>query len=162
KATFSFAGAQIGTDTVLASVTNATGGSFQSNSVSVTWTSAEVCPAATPPGPRAPSLVYLGQTSGEYSDPFALAALLTDGTGSPALAAGAAQMVSAVLTDPEDGLPIAGRAVTFQADGASATATTDASGLASASITISAGAPLGPSSLAISFAGDAYLLPSAA
>lgn len=235
-AAFSFAGSQIGTDTLVATVANAAGGSFQSDSVTVSWSVADVCPSAAPPGPQAPSLVYLGAQTGEYNDPFALAALLTDGSGTPlagrsvsfalgaqtaaattdargvaraaltpsgtpgatpltasfpgdatnlpaqvalsaaiakdqtalrytgrtALAAGVSQQVSAVLTDPEDGAPIAGELVTFQAAGATASATTDATGTATAALTISTQAPLGPATLSAAFAGDAFLLPSSA
>jgi hypothetical protein len=83
------------------------------------------------------SLVYTGALTGDFND---------------------ALTVSAVLA--EDGVtPLAGRTVTFALNGAdTCTATTDAAGVASCSITPSE--PAGTYPLIVSFAGDTLYLPT--
>src|SRR5262249_40413220 len=84
NATFSYTSIFLGTDILQASVTNATGGSIQSEQVTTTWTSADPCPTPTqPPDPAQTVLVYAGPASGEFNDPLTLAAQLTDANGVP-------------------------------------------------------------------------------
>jgi RHS repeat-associated protein len=82
-------------------------------------------------------------------------------TGSPALANGTAQPVSARLTDAATGLPLAGKTVTFTLGSATASAVTDASGNAAATLALPATLPAGPAQLQITFAGDASEQPAA-
>src|SRR3954469_18255039 len=68
---------------------------------------------------------------------------------------GSATAVSATLRR-RDGTPIPGKSLSFQAGAASATATTDATGRASASMPAGAA----PSALSVSFTGDTLFAPS--
>ncbi|MBZ4421853.1 RHS repeat-associated core domain-containing protein [Myxococcus sp. RHSTA-1-4] len=79
--------------------------------------------------------------------------------GPTLLATGAPQQVRASLADADEQTAIAGRTLVFEAAGARATATTDASGVATATLSWSANAT-GPAVLAVSFAGDTYYEPS--
>ncbi|MFY0564561.1 PKD domain-containing protein [Archangium lansingense] len=80
--------------------------------------------------------------------------------GPSLLATGTPQPVRASLADADDQRPIVGRTLVFEAGGARATALTDSSGIATAVLSWSTNAT-GPSVLKVSFAGDAYYLPSA-
>lgn len=97
----------------------------------------EPCPPIGGPPPRRPSrLTYLGPTSATCGHEIRLLAQLTDETGSP----------------------LAGRALTFTFAARTATARTDAAGLAAVPVTPeAAGSPL---PLSIAFSGEPELLPS--
>jgi RHS repeat-associated protein/uncharacterized repeat protein (TIGR01451 family) len=79
--------------------------------------------------------------------------------GPTLLATGAPQQVRASLADADEQAAIAGRVLVFEAAGARATATTDASGVATATLSWGASST-GPAVLAVSFAGDTYYEPS--
>lgn len=76
------------------------------------------------------------------------------------LPTGAAQQVRAELIDADDRTPIAGRTLVFEVGGTRASATTDSSGVATASLTLAASAT-GTASLRVSFAGDTLYKSSA-
>jgi RHS repeat-associated protein len=82
-------------------------------------------------------------------------------TGSPAVANGTAQPVSARLTDAASHQPLAGKTVTFTLGSITASAVTDASGNAAATLTLPATLPAGPAQIQITFAGDASEQPAA-
>ena len=86
---------------------------------------------------RPTTLIYTGDLTAEYSDPAA---------------------VSAVLTDTLSGAPLAGKPITFTLGTQSATATTDASGVASAVIVVDQ--PAGSVTVGAAFGGDVIYLPS--
>lgn len=137
QATFTYTSALAGTDILQASVTNAAGGSIQSEQVTSTWTSAGPCPPpAQPPAPGTPVLLYAGQNSGEFNDPLVLAAQLTDGTGNP----------------------LNGRALSFGFAGQAFNATTNGNGVAV--VNIAAAPAPGAVPLSISFAGDGNFTPA--
>src|SRR5262249_16516796 len=127
-----------GTDILQAFVTNAAGGSVQSEQVTNTWVSSGPCPppSSQPPASGTPVLVYAGQNTGEFNDPLVLAAQLTDGTGNP----------------------LNGRALSFTFAGQTFAATTDGNGVA----TVNVGAAPTPGSvpLAVTFAGEANFNPA--
>ncbi|HET9285264.1 MAG TPA: RHS repeat-associated core domain-containing protein [Candidatus Angelobacter sp.] len=235
KAQFTYTSAAPGTDILQATVTNATGGSIQSEQVTTTWVSTGPCPPQTqPPAPGTPVLVYAGQSTGEFSDPLVLAAQLNDPSGNalsgraltfafaaqnfqattnengvatvniasapapgtlpltvsfsgdgnfnPAqvnttvtidreettvrylgktlLGTAVPQQVIAVLTDGVDGQPVPNRTVNFTVGSITAQAVTDASGVASTTLTLGPDQTSGPSALQISFAGDSSYKPS--
>jgi RHS repeat-associated protein len=235
NATFTYTSTLAGTDILQASVTNATGGSVQSNQVTTTWTSAEPCPPpVTPPPATGTTLNLVGSGAAEFNDPLTLAAQLTDVSGNPlggrtlsfsfggetfvattdgngvasinvpaAPAPGAApltvsfagetnfqaaqlntsiniakeetsirytggtllgtaapQPVSAVLTDSQNGQPIANETVTFRVGTVQAQAVTNAQGIASTSLTLGADQTSGPTAIQVSFAGDNLYKPS--
>jgi RHS repeat-associated protein len=83
-------------------------------------------------------------------------------TGQKALASGQALPVSAVLTDPQSHAPLAGKTVSFTLGAVSVSAATDATGTATALLTLPATLPTGPGVLQVAFAGDATTLPEAA
>lgn len=66
EANFTYTSPSVGTDTLQASVTNASGGSFSSNTVTVDWIN-----------PRSATM-YVGDASGDFHDPVTLAADLKD------------------------------------------------------------------------------------
>lgn len=72
---------------------------------------------------------------------------------------GMPQAVSALLVDPDNLSPIANKTVTFNVGTNSVSAVTNANGIASTSITLSA-TQVGPSSMTVSFAGDDFFKPS--
>lgn len=235
NAVFTYTSTVAGTDILQATVTNAIGGSIQSNQVTSTWTSANPCPApVTPPGPSATSLNLVGPGTAEFNDPLAIAAQLTDGNGNPlsgrslsfsfagqtfqattdgngigtvnfgpAPAPGATaltvnyagetnfqpaqlnssinigkeetairytggvllgtavpQPVSAVLTDPESGQPIANETITFRVGTVQAQAVTNTQGIASTTLTLGPTQASGPAAILASFAGDSFYKPS--
>ncbi len=79
--------------------------------------------------------------------------------GPTLLATGAPQQVRASLVDANEQLPIAGRALAFVVGSTRVTATTDASGIATATLSWS-GSTTGPAVLTVSFAGDLFYAPS--
>jgi RHS repeat-associated protein len=79
--------------------------------------------------------------------------------GNTLIRTGTPQSVTALLVDPDNLAPIANEPVTFRVGTATVTAVTNASGLATAAITL-ASAQVGPSSMTISFAGDGFFKPS--
>jgi hypothetical protein len=83
------------------------------------------------------TLTYTGATAGQYSDPAT---------------------VSAKLTEVATGTPLSGKTITFAIGTQTATATTDASGVATASITLTQ--PSGSYTVSASFAGDSNYQPS--
>jgi hypothetical protein len=86
---------------------------------------------------RPTTIVYNGASTGQYSDPAA---------------------VSALLTDTASGNPVSGRTVAFTIGVLSASTTTDAGGTASTSMLLLG--PTGPTSVATAFAGDSAYLPA--
>ncbi len=81
-------------------------------------------------------------------------------TGKTVVADGIAQTLTAVLTDPDGGEPLTGRTVTFTIGPITATATTDANGVASAVVNIPLSLGTGSIRLTASFAGDATNVPA--
>jgi len=65
-------------------------------------------------------------------------------TSNPNVAEGMSQIVTALLPDSDGGAPLVGRAVTFTIGAVTATATTDANGIAAAAITIPISFGTGP------------------
>ena len=136
NAAFTYTSVLSGTDILQATVTNAAGGSIQSDQVMTTWVAAGPCPpAAQPPAAGTPVLLYVGQASGEYSDALVLAGQLSDGSGNP----------------------LVGRSLAFNFAGQTFSATTDSNGVARVNIA-SAPAP-GSVPVSISFAGEANFTP---
>jgi len=86
--------------------------------------------------------------------------VLLEYTAKTLLGTAVPQPVSARLRDPDSLAPIAGRTVTFSAGTVTATAVTDANGVAATTITLGPGQMSGPSSLTVSFAGDAFYEPA--
>ncbi|MBV8201830.1 MAG: Ig-like domain-containing protein, partial [Acidobacteria bacterium] len=142
-----------GTQTLTA-VTDATGTAV----VSLTPT--------TPPGAVPLAVVFAGSVGYGGSAASVLIAIHRDDTalaytGPIAVANGQPQPLSAVLTDPQTHAPLAGKTVTFGVGSVTASGTTDATGTATASLTLPASAPTGPSVLQVAFAGDATEVPAA-
>ncbi|HKS23575.1 MAG TPA: carboxypeptidase regulatory-like domain-containing protein [Thermoanaerobaculia bacterium] len=81
-------------------------------------------------------------------------------TGKTVVANGTAQTLTALLTDPDGGEPLTGRLVTFTIGALTATATTNSSGIASATVTVPPSLGTGPIRLTASFAGDTYNVPA--
>jgi RHS repeat-associated protein len=235
NATFSYSSVLLGTDILQASVTNATGGSIQSEQVTSTWTTADPCPTPTqPPDPSQTVLINAGPASGEFNDPLTLAVQLTDAngvalagraltltfgsqtflattdsngivtesipaapapgsvpltatyagetgfkpaqlttnitidreetailyTGGTLLGTVVPQTVSAVLTDPVSGLPIANEPVTFKVGTVQAQAVTNAQGVATTTLVLGADQTTGPTAIQVFFAGDTLYKPS--
>lgn len=88
---------------------------------------------------RPSALVYIGDTTGEYSDPVTLSTVLTDGL---------------------NGQPLPGQTVDFSLGTQAGSAVTDTSGIASTQVTLDQGA--GEISLDASFGGDSIYLPTTA
>lgn len=86
--------------------------------------------------------------------------VLLEYTAKTLLGTAVPQTVSARLRDPDSLAPIAGRTLTFGVGTVNATAVTDANGVASTTITLGPDQMSGPSSLTVSFAGDAFYEPS--
>ena len=80
-------------------------------------------------------------------------------TGNTLLGNSSPQPVSALLLDPQSLAPIANEVVTFRVGTATATATTNANGVAATTISLGP-SQVGPSSLTVSFAGDEFFKPS--
>ena len=123
---------------------------------------AQIVPT-TSPGNVALSLTYAGDSSTAASSGSATVSLVKEETvlavsSGAYLGAGAAQSVSARLTE-SSGAPIAGKSISFTVSGATATATTNASGVAIALIT-PVTAQGGTAQLSASFAGDSNYLAS--
>ncbi|HEY6909571.1 MAG TPA: Ig-like domain-containing protein [Myxococcales bacterium] len=81
-------------------------------------------------------------------------------TGPQLVAAGQPQPVSAVLTDSEEGTPLAGKTITFSAGSATASAVTGADGSAHATLALTAADAVGAGTLTVAFAGDDTEKPS--
>jgi RHS repeat-associated protein len=81
-------------------------------------------------------------------------------TGPLAVANGQPQTESAVLTDAQTHEPLAGKTVTFSIGSVTASGTTDASGTATATLTLPASVLTGPALVLVSFAGNATELPA--
>ncbi|HZN19292.1 MAG TPA: tandem-95 repeat protein [Micromonosporaceae bacterium] len=113
---------QVGVHPVTVKVTDAAGASSQT-SFTVTVSKRPV------------TVVYSGASSGQYSDPTA---------------------VSATLTDTATGAPVPGRTVSFTIGVLAASTTTGAGGVASTSMLLLG--PVGPTSMSTVFAGDAAYL----
>ncbi|HEX7153857.1 MAG TPA: Ig-like domain-containing protein [Thermoanaerobaculia bacterium] len=229
NARFTYTGNAQGADIVQATITNASGAAITSNDATVVWSTASCGPEVPVPPAGEPSLLYLGATRAQYSDPIELAALLTDGSGAPVAgrtitftfgaqtftavtdATGVArvattvttapaevpltvtsgtlrvtqtitierenvllaytgktlvgtavpQTVSATLRDPDTLGPIAGKTLVFNIGAVTAQAVTDANGVATTTLTLSSDQLSGPSSLTVTFAGDAFYEPAA-
>lgn len=81
-------------------------------------------------------------------------------TGKTLLGTAVPQPVSALLLDPDSLAPIANKSITFTVGAVTATAVTDAHGVAATTITLGAAQVSGPNSLTVSFAGDAFYKPA--
>jgi RHS repeat-associated protein len=143
----------LGTQT-LAGVTDASGTAI----VSLTPTQA--------PGAVSLSIAFAGSVGYGGSAASVLLAIHRDDTaivytGPQAVANGQPQPVSAVLTDAQSRAPLAGKTVTFTFGSITASGTTDATGTATASLTLPASIPTGPALLQVAFAGDAAEVPAA-
>jgi RHS repeat-associated protein len=143
----------LGTQT-LASVTDAAG----TATVSLTPTQA--------PGAVSLSIAFAGSVGYGGSAASVLIAIHRDDTaivytGPPAVANGQPQAVSAVLTDAQSHAPLAGKTVTFSFGPVTASGTTDATGTATASLTLPGSIATGPALLQVAFAGDATEVPAA-
>jgi len=230
SAPFTYTSLVVGTDILQATVTNAAGGSIQSDQVTTTWTSSNPCSPSSSQSSNASAttLTFAGQGTGEFNDPLTLAAQLTDGdgnalagrslnftlaqqpfqattdgngvatvnigaapspgvlalnvsfagetnfqpaqlntvvtigreetalryTGPTLLGTGVPQQVTAVLVDGLSGQPIANETVLFQEGSAQAQGTTNAQGVATATLTLASSPASGQTALQVSFAGD--------
>ncbi|HEX3528051.1 MAG TPA: carboxypeptidase regulatory-like domain-containing protein [Thermoanaerobaculia bacterium] len=118
------------------------------------------------PGTIPLTIVFAGAGPYTASSAAVLFALRRDETalvytGKPVVANGIAQPVSARLTDPESGAPLAGKTITFTLGAAAtASAVTDANGNAVTTLTLSASQPTGQAVIQIAFAGDTYEQPA--
>lgn len=229
-AAFTYTSLVVGTDILQATVTNAAGGSIQSDQVTTTWTSSSPCSPSVsqPPGASVTTISFAGQGVGEFNDPLTLAAQLTDGNGNPLpgrplsftlaeqpfqattdgngvatvsvsaaptpgvlalnvnfageanfqasqlsttvtigqeetairytgstlLGTGVPQQVTAVLVDGQSGAPIANEIVTFVEGSVHTQGTTNAQGVATATLTLASSPASGQTALQVSFAGD--------
>ncbi|HET9210780.1 MAG TPA: RHS repeat-associated core domain-containing protein, partial [Thermoanaerobaculia bacterium] len=81
-------------------------------------------------------------------------------TGKPVVADGLSQPVSARLTDPDGGAPLAGKTITFTLGTVTVSATTGADGVAATTISLPASQPTGQAVIQIAFAGDTYEQPA--
>lgn len=81
-------------------------------------------------------------------------------TGKPVMADGLSQPVSARLTDPDGGAPLAGKTITFTLGSVTASAVTDANGVSATTISLPASQPTGQAVIQIAFAGDNYEQPA--
>src|SRR5262249_14180796 len=86
--------------------------------------------------------------------------VLLEYTAKTLLGTAVPQPVSDRLRDPHPLAPIAGRTVTFSVGAVTATAVTDANGVAATTLTLGPDQLSGPSSLTVAFAGDAYYEPA--
>jgi RHS repeat-associated protein/uncharacterized repeat protein (TIGR01451 family) len=125
-----YSGTAQGNDLIQVVVNNVSGGSLLSQQAATLWSSADACAAPANPSAAAARLIYVGQNSAAFGDTMRLAVLLTDGTGNP----------------------LSGRSVSFTFAGHTAPATTDGNGTA---LVLATTLPVGPSTVNISFAGDA-------
>jgi hypothetical protein len=142
----------VGTQT-LTGMTDATG------TATVTFT------PVLPPGAVPLSIVFAGSVGYGGSAASVLLAIHRDDTaliyaGPKAVANGQPQPVSAFLTDSQSHAPLAGKTVTFSVGSVVASGTTDATGTATASLTLPASVPTGPALLLVAFAGDATDVPA--
>ena len=117
---------------------------------------AQLVPTSAP-GSLSLSINYAGDAGSAAASSVAIIALAKEETvlhlsASTYLGASVAQPVSATLTEP-DGTPIAGKPISFSVADATATATTNALGVAQASLTVSS-AQAGTAQLRAAFAGD--------
>ena len=81
-------------------------------------------------------------------------------TGGTLLGTVVPQQVSAVLTDPLSGTPIANETVTFRVGTVQAQAVTNAQGVATTTMVLAADQTTGPTAIQVSFAGDSLYKPS--
>ena len=81
-------------------------------------------------------------------------------TGGTLLGTAVPQTVSAVLTDPQGGAPIANELITFRVGTVQAQATTNAQGVATTTLTLGPDQTTGPTAIQVSFAGDSLYKPS--
>jgi len=81
-------------------------------------------------------------------------------TAGTLIANGVGQTVSALLTDPDGGAPLANKSVTFTIGSVTVSATTNASGVATTSITVPPSLGTGPIRMLVAFAGDSYYVPA--
>ena len=86
--------------------------------------------------------------------------VLLEYTAKTLLGTAVPQPVSARLRDPDSLAPIQGKPVTFSVGTVTATAVTDANGVAATTITLGPNQMSGPSSLTVSFAGDVFYEPA--
>ena len=133
SATVRYSSSVQGADLLQAVMSNPSGGALQSEQVATTWTSADACSAPATPDAAATRLIYVGQTTTTFGNALRLAALLTDGTGTP----------------------LANRALSFAFGAQSVTANTDNNGVA----TTLASLEVGQTGVTVSFAGEAGYQP---
>ncbi|HEY6348292.1 MAG TPA: RHS repeat-associated core domain-containing protein [Candidatus Angelobacter sp.] len=81
-------------------------------------------------------------------------------TGGVLLGTAVPQPVSAALTDPQSGLPIANETITFRVGTVQAQTVTNAQGIASTTLTLGPSQASGPNAIVVSFAGDSLYKPS--
>jgi Bacterial Ig-like domain (group 3) len=126
---------QVGTDGCLYVTQNGT--RFADGTVTSSGSLVQICPGFIPPAP-VPTTVTVSSATGDYAD---------------------ATTVSAVLTNTSTGNPVAAESIAFKLNGSeSCSATTDATGTASCSIT--PGEAAGTYSLTANFLGDGSIQPS--
>jgi hypothetical protein len=135
SAAIQYTSASQGSDLLQASVNNLTGGSLPSEQASASWTSADACPAPPAPNAALARIINVGQNTSSFGYDLRLAALLTDGTGEP----------------------LSGSAVAFTFSGQTASATTNANGVAA--VTASS-MSVGQTPLQVSFSGNQNFQPA--
>lgn len=121
--------------------------------------------AAPAPGATPLSVTFAGETNFK---PAQLNASINIGkeetslryTGKTLLGTAAPQQISAVLTDTQNGLPIANKAVTFRVGATQAQGVTNSQGVATATLTLDSTQASGPTAIQVSFAGDNFYKPS--
>jgi uncharacterized repeat protein (TIGR01451 family) len=167
------------TVTVMADLKDDMGAGINGETVTFTLNGSETCMGGTDPTGRAFCPITPGETAGPYTitasfagdsvyDPSSTSAVFTvlleesAITSSPSqqlIQQGGTATLTAVLTDPDGGAPIAGKPVTITlgsgAGSQSCPATTDLSGTATCSISPVTVAQ-GPQSITDSFAGDTF------
>ncbi len=121
--------------------------------------------AAPAPGAIPLSVSYAGETNFKAAQ---LNASINIGkeetslryTGKTLLGTAAPQQVSAVLTDTQDGRPIANETITFRVGKIQTQGVTNSQGAATATLTLDSTQASGPNAIQVSFAGDNFYKPS--
>jgi RHS repeat-associated protein len=145
--TFSFGGA------IFTAVTDATGVARVATAVTIPPSEVQVA-VDYAGGSDLPALHATQTVTIERED------VLLEYTGKTLLGTAVPQPVSATLLDPDSLAPLVGKTITFTVGAVSATAITDANGVASTTIVLGPDQVSGPGSLTVSFAGDAYYEPA--
>jgi len=131
-----------------------------------TGTASVVITPSGVPGPTPMSITFAATGPYTASSANAVISVVRDETaivytGSTLVANGVAQTVSAVLTDPDGGAPLANKTITFTVSTVTVSAITNASGVATTTIIVPSSLGTGPTRMIVAFDGDVYYVPAA-